>query len=103
MLAQMKRLTLAATLLALTAPAAYGQVTGTQDTAAQIQELKKGQQQIRHELQQIRALIQQRQAPARPARPAGPNVAGKTFDLGDNPIKGAASARLVLVEFTDYL
>ncbi len=70
-----------------------------EDLAAQIEELKKGQEQIRNELQQIRTLLQQRQAPA---RPAGPDVAGKTFDLGDNPVKGASTAKLTLVEFTDY-
>jgi len=70
------------------------------DTAAQIEELKKGQEQIRQDLQEIKKLIQAR--PAAAAAPAGPNVAGKTFDLGDNPVKGASSAKLTLVEFTDY-
>jgi protein-disulfide isomerase len=71
-----------------------------QDTAAQIEELKKGQEQIRKELAEIKKLIQAR--PAAPARPAGPDVAGKVFDLGANPIKGPATAKLTLVEFTDY-
>ena len=103
MLARMKRLTLAGLVLGLTVPAiAVGQEADPQDLAAQIEELKKGQAAIRQELRQIRALLQQRQAPTRPARPAGPDVAGKVFDLGDNPVKGASTARLTLVEFTDY-
>ena len=77
---------------------ARGQQTD-EDTAAQIEELKKGQALIRKEIQEIRRLLQARQAPA---APAGPNVTGKVFDLGDNPIKGASTARLTLVEFTDY-
>jgi protein-disulfide isomerase len=99
MLIQIKRLILIGLLFGLAVPAtALGQQT-QDDLAAQIEELKKGQEQIRQQLQQIQTLLQQRQAPA---RPAGPNVAGKTFDLGDNPVKGASSARLTLVEFTDY-
>ena len=94
-----RRLLPAGLALALLTPAiAAGQQSG-QDLAAQIEELKQGQAQIREELKQIRTLLQQRQAPA---RPAGPDVAGKVFDLGDNPIQGASTARLTLVEFTDY-
>ena len=103
MLVRFRRPTLVVLSLALAAPAiAAAQTTGEEDLAAQIERLKKGQQEIRRELQQIRALIQQRQAPAPRARPAGPDVAGKAFDIGDNPVKGAATARLTLVEFTDY-
>lgn len=99
MLIHLKRLALAGLMLCLTAPTiALGQQTG-EDLAVQLEELRKGQVQIRQQLQQIRTLLQQRQAPA---KPAGPNVAGKVFDLGDNPIKGASTARLTLVEFTDY-
>ena len=86
------------TLALATTATTHGQETD-QDLAAEIEQLKKGQEQIRQQLQQIRTLLQQRQAPA---KPAGPNVAGKIFDLGDNPIKGPSTARLTLVEFTDY-
>lgn len=99
MLKNMRRLTLLGLLLGLTLPAiARGQEPGD-DLAKQIEELKKGQAEIRAELKEIRNLLQERQAPA---RPAGPDVAGKVFDLGDNPVKGASTARLTLVEFTDY-
>ena len=84
--------------LGLAAATAHGQEP-EEDLAAKVDRLEKGQAQIRQQLQQILTLLQQRQAPA---RPAGPNVAGKVFDVGDNPVKGASSARLTLIEFTDY-
>ena len=55
---------------------------------------------IRNELQEIKKLIQAR--PAAPPPPSGPNVKGKVFDLGANPTKGERTAKLTLVEFTDY-
>ena len=98
MLDNIRRLLPAGLALALLTPAvAAGQQSGD-DLAAQIEELKKGQEQIREELKQIRALLQQRPA----AQPAGPQVAGKVMNLGDNPVKGASTAPLTLVEFTDY-
>ena len=99
MLEKTRRLLPAGLALALLTPAiAAGQQPG-EDLASQIEELKKGQDEIREELKEIRTLLQQRQAPA---RPSGPDVAGKVMDLGDNPIKGASTASLTLVEFTDY-
>ena len=87
-------LTLAALCLA-TAPA-----VAQDDLKAEIEALKKGQEQIRSELQEIKRLLAAR--PAAPAAPAGPNVAGKVFDLGANPVKGSDQAALTLVEFTDF-
>ena len=68
------------------------------DLAKEIATLKAGQQQIRSELAEIKKLLQSRPA----AAPSGPNVAGKVFDLGSNPIKGDPAAKLTLVEFLDY-
>jgi hypothetical protein len=67
----------------------------------EIEALKKGQEAIQKELAEIKRLIQTRPAAA-PARRAGPDVAGKTFDLRANPVKGEQTAKLTLVEFTDY-
>ena len=64
----------------------------------ELEALKQGQQQIRNELAELKKLLQQKAAPA----PSGPDVAGKVFDLGANPVKGEPSAKLTLVEFTDY-
>lgn len=78
---------------------ALGQ-TPDDDLRRELEALKRGQQQIQRELAELKKLVQQQRA--QPARPAGPNVAGKVFDLGDNPVEGASTARLTLVEFTDY-
>ncbi len=67
------------------------------DLRQELDALKQGQKQIQEELADVKRLLQQRQAP-----PAGPNVVGKVFNLAANPVKGAPSARLTLVEFTDY-
>ncbi len=55
---------------------------------------------IRQEINELKKLVQQR--PAAAPRPSGPNVEGKVFNLRDNPVKGAQTAKLTLVEFTDY-
>ena len=90
---------LSAGLLALaTAPAAIAQASD-QELKQEIEALKKGQQQIRTDLQEIKKLLQQRN---RPAPPSGPNVNGKVFDIGNNPVKGEPTAQLTLIEFLDY-
>src|SRR5688572_6298628 len=67
----------------------------------QIEELRKGQEAIQRQLDEIKKLIEARPAAA-PARAAGPSVTGMVFDLGVNPTKGRGDAPLTLVEFTDY-
>jgi protein-disulfide isomerase len=69
-----------------------------QDLKKEIEELRQGQQMIRKELQEIKALIRASQ----PARPTAPDVRNVEFDLGDNPVLGTNTASLTLVEFTDY-
>ncbi len=71
-----------------------------QELRDEIAALKKGQQAMQAELAEIKQLLQRGQRPA-PA-PSGPNVKGKNFDLGDNPVKGDDGARVALLEFTDY-
>jgi len=64
----------------------------------EIETLKQGQEAIQKDLQEIKKLLTARQAPA--PTPAAPlNV---VLDVGENPFKGDRSARLTLVEFTDY-
>ena len=90
---------LSAGLLALaTAPATFAQAS-SQELEKEIEALKQGQQQIRKDLQEIKRLLQQKQ---RPAAPSGPNVTGKIFDIGNNPVKGVPTAKLTLIEFLDY-
>lgn len=85
--------------LALMASTAGFAQSSDQELRNEIEALKKGQEQIRKDLQEIKRLVQ---ASQRPAAPAGPNVAGKTFNVGTNPVKGEQTAKVTLVEFTDY-
>jgi protein-disulfide isomerase len=64
----------------------------------EIQALKKGQEEIRKQLLEIKQLIQSRPA----AAPAAPDVRNVPVDLGNRPAKGSTSARLTLIEFSDY-
>ena len=87
----------AAAILAFTVvPAARAQ-DSTASFRYDLEQLKQGQREIKQQLQEIKRLLQ-----TRAAVPSGPNVKDKVFDLGDNPVKGASTAKLTLVEFTDY-
>jgi protein-disulfide isomerase len=79
-------------------PIGFTQESGQQDLRREIEALKKGQEQIREELKDIKELLQGREK----AKPSGPNVRDVEFDLGKNPVIGEDTARLTLVEFTDY-
>ena len=80
------------------APAARAQASDP-ELREEVEALKKGQEQIQKDLAEIKKLLQAR---AQPQRPAAPDVSGKVFDLGDNPVVGEPAAKLTLVEFTDY-
>jgi hypothetical protein len=67
----------------------------------EIAELKKGQDEIRKEIADIKRLLQSG-APARAAAPAGPDVRNLVLDIANNPFVGEEGAELTLVEFTDY-
>ncbi|TDI12346.1 MAG: hypothetical protein E2P07_03610 [Acidobacteria bacterium] len=72
---------------------------GVNDLKEEIEALKEGQKAIQKELQEIKSLLRERQAPApAPAPPPREFV----LDLGGNPFKGDENAKLTLVEFTDY-
>ena len=64
----------------------------------EIEALRQGQEEIKNELAEIMRLLRAQ----RQAAPSGPNVQGKVFNLADNPVKGEQTAKLTLVEFTDY-
>ena len=88
-------------IIALTvAPAIWAQDNSRYD----IEELKRGQREIKRQLQEIKRQQEEIKTllQARPAAPSGPNVEDRIFDIGDNPVKGASTAKLTLVEFTDY-
>ena len=66
------------------------------DLKREIEILKKNQEEIRKELEGLKALIRV------PQRPGNPGVRDIEFDLGNNPVRGDSAASLILVEFTDY-
>ena len=66
------------------------------DLKREIEILKKNQEEIRKELEGLKALIRD------PQRPGNSGVRDIEFDLGNNPIRGDSAALLTLVEFTDY-
>lgn len=77
-------------------PAWAQQQTTTDDLQKQIEALKAQMKAVQKDLDEIKALL----APLRVQQPPPPeNVA---LDLGTRPVKGEPSAKLTLVEFTDY-
>ncbi len=66
----------------------------------EIETLKQGQEAIQKDLQEIKKLLTTRQAPAPTPTPTAP--IDVVLDISENPFKGDRSARLTLVEFTDY-
>ena len=69
------------------------------DLQQEIERLKEGQRAIQKELHEIKKLLQSQRPPA---RPADPNVSGMVFNIRDHAVKGEQTARLTLIEFTDY-
>ena len=96
-----RRLALAAGLIGLLALPALGQ-SATDDLKQEIEQLKKGQEEIQKQLAEIKRLLQAR--PAAPTAPPAPatNVKDVVFNLGDNLVRGASTAKLTLIEFSDY-
>jgi protein-disulfide isomerase len=79
----------------LMAPLALAQQQPTDDLKKDIEALKEGQKAIQKDLQEIKTLLQ---------RPAGPPPPPQNvvLDLGKSPVKGERTAKLTLVEFSDY-
>ena len=67
-----------------------------QELRKQIDGLREGQNAMQKDLQEIRNLLRAR--PAAPGAPAAEAVVG----IDGAPFKGNKSAKLTLVEFTDY-
>jgi protein-disulfide isomerase len=84
-------------ILALGTPAVSAQETEP-DLAKEIDALKKGQEQILKELQELKHLV----ASGNAARPAAPDATNVVLDIGEVPQKGDTEANVVLVEFSDY-
>lgn len=80
----------------LSAPVALAQQTSTEDLKKDIDALKEGQKAIQKDLEEIKTLLK-----SRPAGPPPP-LQNVVLDLGKNPFKGERTAKLTLVEFSDY-
>ena len=61
----------------------------------EVEALKQGQLQLQRELQEINALLRRRQ-------PAATDVQNVVLTIDGYPSKGSRSAKLILIEFTDY-
>lgn len=78
----------------LSARVASAQQPTTEDLKKEIEAVKEGLKAIQKDIQDIKALLQ-----SRLAAPPPQNV---VLDLGQNPFKGERTAKLTLVEFSDY-
>jgi Tfp pilus assembly protein PilN len=79
----------------LTAPLAWAQqMPTTDDLKREIGALREEIRALRKDMQDIKALLQKQQP-----TPPPQNV---VLDLGKSPSKGERTARLTLVEFSDY-
>jgi hypothetical protein len=78
-------------------PVCFGQESAP-DLQKEIEDLKQEQQEMRKEILQIKSLLQKLVTPRAPET----DVRDVEFELGDNPIRGKDTARLILVDFTDY-
>lgn len=84
-----------ASAVAQTAPARTNS-SSDEDIRKEIRELKQGQEAIQKELQEIKKLLLAKDAEAgRPPRP-------ERMSINSRPFKGSDTAKLVLVEFSDY-
>lgn len=83
-------------------PAADGSLEQTlQALQSELAELRKGQQAIRQELQQIRRDMAKSVKPAAPSRPQA-DLSKVSLSFEGEPSKGDADTKLVLMDFFDY-
>jgi protein-disulfide isomerase len=79
----------------LSAQVVFAQQPTTEDLKKEIETVKEGLKAIQKDVQEIKALLQSRLGPPPPPQ----NV---VLDLGKNAFKGERTAKLTLVEFSDY-
>ena len=104
---------IAAAVVALSSPLIAGQQPAQVSLDQRIAALEAAQQEILKELRELKTLLQQQRPPMPPGAPppgANPAVAAKppsnipNFDLtlAGSPSKGSATAKLVVLEFSDF-
>jgi hypothetical protein len=79
---------------AVVASTVAAQESSTDDLRKEIQALKESLSAIQKDLQEIKGMLA-RQVPP-------PSGIGVTIDYGNSPSKGERTAKLTLVEFSDY-
>lgn len=86
-----------ATLSYFSLPPGFAQTTELEALSKEIEALKAGQQAIQRDLQEIKTLLRSRPAGGAPAAPQNPiiSVEGAHF-------KGEKTAKLTIVEFSDF-
>jgi protein-disulfide isomerase len=68
----------------------------------EIEALKAGQAAMQKDLQDIKGILQGAQAARAPAAPPGPETVDMLLSVANASIKGEKTAKVTLVEFTDY-
>jgi len=71
------------------------------DLPAQIDALKEGQAKIRQELQEIKGLLKKLLQKGRTAGAGMPK--NLVLSIKDDPFKGSSTAKVMFIEFSDYL
>jgi len=82
--------------------AAGGGIPAQDDVSGEIEELRKGQQQILQQIQELRQLLQARAGQPAAAGQPPPSVKDVVLDVKGRPSRGSDKALVTLVEFTDY-
>ncbi len=87
-------------------PAILGVATLAACGSGDVEELKKGQKDILAKLDNLDRSVQQVKAGAAAAQPARPPTpdANKVYDIpiGNSPVRGPKSAKVTIVEFSDF-
>ena len=78
----------------LASPPSWAQQTSTDDLRKEIEALNQAVKAMQKDLQEIKALLQSRLGGAPPQ--------SVVLDVANNPFKGERTAKLTLVEFSDY-
>ncbi len=94
---------LATCLLAVWPVVTSAQTTQQNDELQkQLHSFNETQRAILKELQEIRKVLQQQQAAARPAPPPAEILPTEPTDIARQPFRGAANAKVAIIEFSDY-
>lgn len=84
----------------LAPPTALAQQEAIERLEKEVKVLQEGQKRIQQQLQDITILLQRRRAAATPARLQ--TLKGVVLTIENDPFKGLANAKVVMVEFSDY-